>query len=253
METSSRHPIFWFSFTSEFECPYLQDLQARYQVRLPDRRLCPEELDVLLAQGYRRQGSVLYRTACSSCRACEPLRIPVADFRPNRSQRRVWRRGQGVFQVQITEPQCDLEHVQLYDRHRFQRGLNLEPRPTTLEQYWEFLVDSCCETFEIQYRLDGRLAAVALTDRGRQGLSAVYCFFDPEFARYSPGTFSILTQLDLCRRWKIDYLYLGFYVARNRHMAYKARFRPHERLTPEGWKPHDPASCPLPPKENGRV
>ncbi len=238
METSSRRPIYWFSFSSEFECPYLQEHQARYQVRLPDRRLCPEELDGLLARGYRRQGSVMYRTACGACRACEPVRIPVARFRPNRSQRRTWRRGRQVFQLRITEPQCDEEHVRLFDRHRFQRGLNLEPEPTSLEQYWEFLVDTCCETLEIQYHVQGRLAAVALADRGRQGLSAVYCFFDPALARYSPGTFSILAQIDLCRRWGIDYLYLGFYVAQNRHMAYKARFRPQERLTSQGWVEH---------------
>ncbi len=242
METSSRRPIYWLSFTSEFECPYLEDLQARYQVRLPDRKLCGEELDDLLARGYRRQGSVMYRTACAACRACQPLRIPVQQFRPNRSQRRTWRRGQQAFRVQITQPQCDPEHVRLFDRHRLLRGLSPDSEPTSLGQYWEFLVDSCCETLEIQYRLEGRLVAVALADRGRQGMSAVYCYFDPDYARYSPGTFSILTQLDLCRRWGIEYLYLGFYVAQNRHMAYKARFRPHQRLTPQGWQVVEEAS-----------
>ena len=235
METSSRRPIFWFSATSEFECPYLPDHQARYQVRAPDRRLGREELDWLLARGYRRQGSVMYRTVCQGCRACQPLRVPVARFRPNRSQRRAWRRGRQAFTVQVVEPQCDEEHVCLFDLHRLQRGLCRETERTSLEQYWEFLVDTCCETLELQYRIGGRLVAVALADRGREGLSAVYCFFDPQFGRYSPGTFSILAQIDLCRQWGIEYLYLGFYVEQNRHMAYKARFRPHQQLTPAGW------------------
>ena len=47
--------------------------------------------------------------------------------------------------------------------------------------------------------------------------------------------FSILKQIELCRRMNIRYLYLGLFIADNRHMSYKARFRPHERLVAGTW------------------
>ena len=43
----------------------------------------------------------------------------------------------------------------------------------------------------------------------------------------------MLWEVDYCRERKLDYYYLGFYVAGSRTMAYKARFRPHQILAGE--------------------
>ena len=59
---------------------------------------------------------------------------------------------------------------------------------------------------------------------------AVYCYYDPDLASLSIGTYSILTQLRLAAQWGMRHVYLGLYIAENAHMAYKARFLPHERL-----------------------
>ncbi len=234
--SARQRPVFWISFLSRFSCPYLDNRRACYQVRLPDRPLDPQELDRLLAQGYRRQGEVMYRVRCPGCQACEPLRVPVDRFRPNRSQRRTWRRGQEQLEVRLTVPQCDQRHLELFDLHRRLRGLSADPQPTSEQEYRQFLVESCCPSLELQYWLQDQLVAVAVADRGYEALSAVYCYYDPGLSRLSLGTFSILTQLELCRRWGMKYLYLGFYVAQNPHMNYKARFRPHQRLLHGQWQ-----------------
>ena len=101
--------------------------------------------------------------------------------------------------------------------------------------YQRFLVDRQCEAFEIRYLLDDRLVGVAVTDRGDRALSAVYCYYDPALKNLSLGTYSILTQLRLCREWGLDHLYLGLYIAGCDAMAYKARFRPHERRIGGQW------------------
>ena len=88
----------------------------------------------------------------------------------------------------------------------------------------------------MRYFLDQRLVAVAIVDRGATSLSAVYTFFDPDLERLSLGTYSILKQIDLCRRWKLPYLYLGLYIAKCPTMVYKARFVPHERLLDGAWR-----------------
>ncbi len=205
-------------------------------LRVPTRMLTGGEFDRRLQVGDRRQGVLLYRTACPSCRACEPIRLDVETFKPGKTQRRVFRRAAGLLTVQLGPPQLSDEKVALYNRHKFGRGLNSDDKPIDHEGYRVFLVDSCCDSFEIRYRLDGRLVGVAVTDRGADALSAVYFYFDPEFAELSPGVFSILTQLELCRRWGLQFLYLGLFIAGCPSMAYKARYMPHERLIDGEWR-----------------
>jgi len=78
--------------------------------------------------------------------------------------------------------------------------------------------------------------AVAICDRGKLALSAVYCYYDVAFSRLSPGVFSILTQIQLCRDWHMRYVYLGYYVAGSPHMSYKAQYQPHERIVSGRWR-----------------
>ncbi len=49
--------------------------------------------DGLSKQGFRRSQNVLYRPSCAECCACLSARIRVADFTPNKSQRRTLRRN----------------------------------------------------------------------------------------------------------------------------------------------------------------
>ena len=41
-----------------------------------------------MVEGWRHFGTMLFRPACTGCKACRTLRVPVDHFRPNRSQQR---------------------------------------------------------------------------------------------------------------------------------------------------------------------
>jgi arginine-tRNA-protein transferase len=43
--------------------------------------------------GFRRSGKLIYQPVCAGCRACQSIRVPVATFAPNKSQRRTLRRN----------------------------------------------------------------------------------------------------------------------------------------------------------------
>jgi arginine-tRNA-protein transferase len=45
----------------------------------------------------------------------------------------------------------------------------------------------------------------------------------------------ILDHIAQARSMGLPYLYLGYWVEGSRKMDYKARFRPQERLMPQGW------------------
>ena len=205
-------------------------------MRLPARRLGRDELGVRLREGDRRQGVLLYRPNCPSCRACEPIRIETDSFEPSRSQRRVLRRGDDALDVGLAAPSLTPERVALYNRHKVERGLLIGDELVDMEGYKQFLIESCADTIELAYRLAGQLIGVAIVDRADDALSAVYCYFDPDHERLSPGTYSILKQIDLCRSWGLPYLYLGLYVADCSAMAYKSGYFPHQRLIDGRWQ-----------------
>jgi arginine-tRNA-protein transferase len=217
-------------------CSYLPGRVARLPHRHPVALLSPEEFDQRLAEGDRRSGVYLYRTACPACRACQPIRLDVARFRPNATQRRTERRGNALLTVEIGRPLIDAQRVGLFNLHRDGRGLAHGDLPLNRQAYAEFLTETCCATLELSYWHEGRRVAVAIADAGRTSLTAVYCYYDPAFGRLGLGTYSILREAALCRETGRRYLYLGFYIAESPHMAYKARFRPHQRLVEGAWR-----------------
>ena len=229
-------PPEWLVWDEPSPCPYLPAQTARLPLRLPMRRLQPAELTQRLAAGDRRQGLLLYQPRCPSCTACEAIRIEVDAFRPNATQRRVFRRGELRVQTEIGRPETTAEKTALYNRHKTERGLLIGDGLIDEEGYEQFLVESCTDTIELRYRCEGRLIGVAVADRAADALSAVYCFYDPDRASLSLGTYSILKQVALCRSWKLRYLYLGLYVGGCKAMRYKAGYLPHERLIGGVWR-----------------
>ncbi|MCC6523324.1 MAG: arginyltransferase [Polyangiaceae bacterium] len=217
-------------------CSYLPGRTARLPLRLPLRPLDHAAFEQRLGQGDRRQGRLLYRTSCPGCQACEPIRIDVARFRPSQSQRRAHKKGLLAIRTELGPLELSERRVALYDRHKVGRGLGGEDGATSPETYRAFLVDTCTDSFELRYSVGDELIGVAVTDRAERSLSAVYCYYDPAHEALSPGVFSILQQLELCRRWGLEWLYLGLYVAECSHMSYKARYLPHERLVAGSWQ-----------------
>ncbi len=209
---------------------------ARLPLRLPVRRLRPRELSTRLAVGDRRQGLLLYRTACEACEACEPIRLRVGQFEPNKTQRRVFRRGQEQITTEVGPLQATPEKVELYNKHKHLRNLTSGERTIDLDGYTSFLGESCCDTFELRYRVGDTLIGVAIIDRGSDALSAVYCYFDPDHEALSPGVYSILKQVELAEKWGLSYVYLGLYIAECASMSYKSRYLPHERRTDGEWR-----------------
>jgi leucyl-tRNA---protein transferase len=220
-------------------CPYLPEQRARLPFRLPVRALGGEELDARLEAGDRRNGPLLYKPSCPSCRACEPIRLDAFRFPLRASHRRTLRRGDRELTVELGPTVATEDRVELYNAHLEARGLSQTGPRMDLEGYRHFLVESCCNSFEIRYFHRGRLAGVAVTDRGAASLSAVYCYYDPSLARLGVGTYSVLKQLELCRRHGLRHLYLGLYVEGCEAMAYKARYLPHERLVEGEWRVFD--------------
>lgn len=219
--------------TTDYPCSYLPGRSARNLVADPaatDSRLYTQ----LAELGFRRSGDHVYRPHCRGCVACRSLRIPVDQFRPNRSQRRVWDRNQDL-RARVLDAEFKYEHFDLFARYLGTRHAGGGMDPTNPENYWSFIASRWSPTHLCEFRHDRELLAVAVMDRLENGLSAVYTFFDPLQKTRGLGTFAILWQIAEARRLELKWVYLGYWIAQCGKMAYKARFEPHEIFVAERW------------------
>lgn len=217
-------------------CVYRPTQFARMPLLYPTRRLTPSEFDAQLAAGRRRSGSFVYYTACPTCVSCEPTRMEVDRFVPSRSMKRVLQKGNRALEMRVGPPCDDPSRLELFNRHRRVRGLASSQEAYTMDDFRGFLVDSCCESYELSFWEGSILVGCSVVDCGMETVSAVYTFFEPEFEHLSPGTYSILKQIEWTRQLRKRYLYLGMYVADNQHLRYKARFAPQERFIHGKWE-----------------
>lgn len=220
------------------ECPYFKDgRQNRTAFALPGATLQPAEYEVAMSLGMRRSGSLLYRPLCPSCRRCQPFRIDTERFTPSKSQRRVARRCDGRFEIELGRPRSDDEHLALYRRYQAEQH-GADGQSSDDESYERFLCETVADTWELSWRdAAGTLAAVGIIDVVPQGISTVYFYWDPSLRDLSIGTFSALYEIGLCRRWDKRYYYLGYLVAGSKTMSYKATFAGGEVWGGTRWLP----------------
>lgn len=224
-----------FFLTVPHPCGYLSGRQSVNVVVDPSRPVGTPLYSRLAALGFRRSGERVYRPACPACTACVPLRVPVAEFRPGRSQRRILARN-GDLTVRERPPGFDAEHYALYARYLAGRHAGGGMDETTPEGYLAFLAAPGIETRLVEFLHAGRCVAVAVTDVLADGLSAVYTFFDLAEVRRSLGVYAVLWQIEAARRQGRRWLYLGYWIEECRKMSYKTAYRPHERLLDGRWR-----------------
>ena len=236
-EVANRERQLALYLTAEHPCSYLTGRKARTLFVDPLARMDAHSYQALVDQGFRRSGAHVYRPACRGCARCVPVRIPVAAFRPNRSQRRNWVRNAADLRVTAKPATFDHAHFALYQRYlagRHPDGSMAEDN--SLESYRRFLVDPWGgETRFLELRLGQHLVGVAVTDWLPQGLSAVYTFFDPDQPRRGLGTFAVLAQIDTAIRLGLPHVYLGYWIEASQKMAYKAQFEPLEAWDGRRW------------------
>ena len=225
-----------FYYSAPAPCPYVS---GRVERRIFADLSGPHaafSYDLLSEAGFRRSLGFAYRPACPGCNACVPVRVPVREFRWSRAWRRVMA-ANADLETRWAPAKATPEQFQLFNRYQLSRHGDGDMARMDFGDFRTMVEVGAIDSAVAEFRTaDGRLVAASLSDRMARGFSAVYSFYDPDLADRSLGSRAILWLVEQAAVDGLDHVYLGYWIADSRKMAYKARFRPLEGLTRDGWR-----------------
>lgn len=228
-----------FYCTPAHRCSYLPDREAVTLFLDPKTDVSNEVYSSLTSVGFRRSGDFIYRPHCGTCHACIPVRIPVNYFEPDRTQRRCLARNADLTVISAP-PRYTPEYYALYEKYIEARHQDGDMHPPSRAQFRSFLLCNWGNSRFYEFRVDGRLLALAVVDHVDSGMSAVYTFYDPAEDARSLGRYVILWQINETRARGLGYVYLGYWIRQCRKMSYKREYQPLEYFDGQEWLRPDP-------------
>ena len=229
-----------FYVTTPYQCGYLPNRQAQSLIASPQRLIDASVYNGLIAQGFRRSGKFAYRPHCESCQECIAVRLVLNEFAPKRYQKRAFKQHEHL-NARLMPVGFHQSHFELYASYQALRHTepainNLTPQTDDAEQYRQFLCQSNIESLMIEFRdANNELKIVSVVDVVKDGVSAVYTFYNALDTKCSYGTFAIMWLSEWTKSLNLPYLYLGYWIKGSQKMAYKQQFSPQEKLADGEW------------------
>jgi leucyl-tRNA---protein transferase len=243
--TEQNHHFPQFYLTQPHACPYVPGRSERKVFTHLTPEKPPEAVEHLLKTGFRRSQNIAYTHHCDGCNACVSVRVLADKFEPGRSFRRTLDRNSDIVARRLPA-QASMDQYALFRDYVASRHGEGSMANMSFGDFRSMVQDTQLDTTITEYRrrlpgcLDSEfskwpLLAAALCDRLSDGLSMVYSFYDSEQPERGLGNYLILDQIAEAKHQGLPYVYLGFWIDGVDKMAYKARFRPQERLMQVGW------------------
>jgi arginyl-tRNA--protein-N-Asp/Glu arginylyltransferase len=186
------------------------------------------QCEELILRGWRRFGVMYFRPICINCTECKSLKIDVQNYEFSKSERRILRKN-ALLNVHIQPPTMSQDHLELFYRYHAYKHKTREWDAPKVDpkNYRASFVDGHGDFgFEILYFLGDKLIAVDLIDVLDEGISSLYCYYDPHYSQLSLGKYTILEQISLAKRLGLKWLYLGYHVDGCQSLEYKATYDP---------------------------
>ncbi len=202
------------------------------------KRVAPQLLDALLADGWRHFGTHFYRynigVYANELRRVLPLRVRVADFVLSKSQRRILKRNEDL-QIQFRPIEITPEKENLFERHKRRFAHSI---PDSLYDFLSFEPATVpCEALELGIYKNEELIAATFFDVGDSAVSAVYAMFEPSETTRSLGIFMMLSTIRYAVETGKTHYYPGYAYVEKSFYDYKKKFAALEEFDWRGeWK-----------------
>ncbi|GAD79328.1 arginyltransferase [Vibrio ezurae] len=220
-------------FTQNHPCSYLHNQQERVAIILEEELHTSDGYELLLANGFRRSGDMIYRPHCETCNKCVAIRIDVEHFSLSKSQKRLLNKAK-QYTWQVTR-EIDPNWFDLYAKYIEARHFEGSMYPPNKAEFSKFIGSTTIPCAFLQIYYQQQLISVAVTDQVNSANSAFYTFYDPQHP-LSLGTLSVLYQIQHTRLQGKKWLYLGYQIDECPAMNYKVRFDSHQKLVNHRWQ-----------------
>ena len=216
----------------------LKDLPFLINEEFYTPQVSPQQLDALLADGWRHFGEQFFRYNVglheNRLRRVLPLRVRLADFIISKSQRRILKKNQDT-QIVIRPIEITPEKENLFEKHKKRFKHNI---PDSLYDFLSFApADVPCEALEVCVYERKKLLAASFFDVGATAVSGIYAMFDPQETSRSLGIYTILLVIDYALENNKNFYYPGYAYEGNSFYDYKKRFSALETFDWNGnWK-----------------
>lgn len=215
----------------DYDCAYLPGRSVRMNYKYVSHA-SKAFTTAVIDRGWRRFGKYYFHPVCDGCNACKSVRIDVNAFTLSKSQKKAISRNTHT-QIIVQKPTMTRAHLALYNKYHAHKHAKdgWTHRNISQREYYENFVDGAHDFGKEVLYMDGdRLIGVDLIDIVEDGISSIYFYYDPEYARLSLGTYSLLYQIKLARILELPWIYLGYWVDGCKAFAYKPNFQPQEIL-----------------------
>ena len=217
--------------SDEAKCPYLKDRKeiVNYKVLINSSM---EYYAKYVKRGWRRFGMLLHRPNCKNCFECINLRIDTKNYEFSKSARRILKKAENI-KIKIVKPLVSQSHINLYNKYHYfmsqKKGWRFQE--TTDYLYNKSFIEGASNYgYEILYYDEDKIIGIDFIDIIDDGISAIYFFYDPDYAHLSLGKLSIYYQIIKAKELGLKWIYMGYYVQECESLNYKSQYKPYQLL-----------------------
>jgi len=218
-------------FHLEDKCSYLQGKEQTTHYKIIDN--CSlRSSEALIQRGFRRFGKMYFRPICPTCDECKSLKIDVQNYTFSKSARRIIKKAHNIRQY-LQKPSLTKEHLELFEKYHLymHQKKGWDYSQTSPDHYYNsFVLGHEDFGYEVLYFDEDKLIAVDLIDILEDGISSIYFYYDPDYAKFSLGKLSLYQQIIFAQNAQKKWIYLGYYVKECPSLAYKAEYKPYLTL-----------------------
>lgn len=189
--------------------------------------LSGRELDLYLAHGWYRMGPAIFTTQAITLEGVvypvQWLRLNLAKFSLTSGLRKLMKRNRD-FVISIRPLEITDEMEELYSR--YYASIDFEASPSIADFMLCGALEAVFDSYVVELRHHEKLVAAGIYDQGEKSIAGIMNFYDPEYARYSPGRFMMLLKALLATEAGMHFYYPGYIVEGLSKFDYKKTLLP---------------------------